>query len=56
MDDIQITLEKATNLISAVLEDDVSKFSIKNQEKLGGVMEDLLDIINDFDKKVFNNQ
>ena len=50
--DIQTALENTVNLVSTVLDDDVEKLSIKNQEKLEGILEDLLDIIQDLDLSI----
>ena len=52
MSDIQTALENTVNLVSTVLDDDVEKLSIKNQEKLEGILEDLLDIIQDLDLSI----
>jgi hypothetical protein len=52
MSDIQSILEKVINLINAALEDNVNSFSVQNQDKLEGVVEDLLDIVQDLDMSI----
>ena len=52
MSDIQSILEKVINLINAALEDNANSFSVKNQDKLEGVVEDLLDVVQDLELSI----
>ena len=52
MSDIQSILEKVINLINAALEDNANSFSVQNQDKLEGVVEDLLDVVQDLELSI----